>query len=113
MGIYRYLLACGVVAEHLSGNIPSLTHTGMFAVVGFYVLSGYLITRVLNDVYGFRFAPFWSNRILRLYLRSGGGARRRTGYVAVRGPVLSQSIVPMPGRPRTRVDDALALPKIR
>jgi peptidoglycan/LPS O-acetylase OafA/YrhL len=67
MGIYRYLLACGVVAEHLSGNVPSLTHTGMFAVVGFYVLSGYLITRVLNDVYGFRFAPFWSNRILRLY----------------------------------------------
>jgi peptidoglycan/LPS O-acetylase OafA/YrhL len=66
MGIYRYLLACGVVAEHLSG-VPSLTHTGMFAVVGFYVLSGYLITRVLNDVYGFRFAPFWSNRILRLY----------------------------------------------
>jgi peptidoglycan/LPS O-acetylase OafA/YrhL len=67
MGIYRYLLACCVVVEHLSGNSPSLTHTGMFAVVGFYVLSGYLITRVLNDVYGFRFAPFWSNRILRLY----------------------------------------------
>jgi peptidoglycan/LPS O-acetylase OafA/YrhL len=68
MGIYRYLLACGVVVEHLSGNIPSLTHAGTFAVVGFYVLSGYLITRVLNDVYGFRFSPFWSNRILRLYL---------------------------------------------
>jgi hypothetical protein len=57
MGIYRHLLACCVVVEHLSGNIPSLTHTGMFAVVGFYVLSGYLITRVLNDVYGVPLRP--------------------------------------------------------
>lgn len=34
---------------------------------GFYVLSGYLMTRVLNDVYQFRAAPFALNRFLRLY----------------------------------------------
>jgi peptidoglycan/LPS O-acetylase OafA/YrhL len=67
MGLYRFLLAWCVVIEHLSGDVRYLSHTGMFAVFGFYVLSGYLITRVLNDVYGFAFVPFWCNRFLRLY----------------------------------------------
>jgi peptidoglycan/LPS O-acetylase OafA/YrhL len=67
MGIYRFLLACCVVVAHLAEGVPYLSHAGMFAVFGFYVLSGYLITRVLNGVYGFAFVPFWSNRILRLY----------------------------------------------
>jgi peptidoglycan/LPS O-acetylase OafA/YrhL len=67
MGIYRFLLAWCVVIEHLSGDVRYLSHTGMFAVFGFYVLSGYLITRVLNDIYDFAFVSFWSNRFLRLY----------------------------------------------
>jgi peptidoglycan/LPS O-acetylase OafA/YrhL len=67
VGYYRYLLACCVVIEHLGEGIPQVSHAGMFAVFGFYVLSGYLMTKVLNDVYGFAFVPFWSNRILRLY----------------------------------------------
>jgi peptidoglycan/LPS O-acetylase OafA/YrhL len=65
MGTFRFLLACCVVVEHLSGN-QYLSHTGMFAVFGFYVLSGYLITRVLNETYRFDFVSFWSNRFLRL-----------------------------------------------
>src|SRR5262249_21820798 len=65
MGVYRFLLASCVVVAHLSDR-PYLSHTGMFAVFGFYVLSGYLITRVLNDVYRFDFGRFWSNRLLRL-----------------------------------------------
>jgi peptidoglycan/LPS O-acetylase OafA/YrhL len=66
MGIYRFLLACCVVIEHVSGN-QYVSHTGMFAVFGFYVLSGYLITRVLRDMYDFDFIAFWSNRALRLF----------------------------------------------
>lgn len=66
MGIYRFLLACCVVIEHVSGN-QYVTHTSMFAVFGFYVLSGYLITRVLRDAYDFDSAAFWSNRALRLF----------------------------------------------
>ena len=67
MGIYRYLLACCVIMAHLTEGIGYFSHTGMFAVFGFYVLSGFLITRVLNDNYRFAFVPFWTNRVLRLY----------------------------------------------
>jgi peptidoglycan/LPS O-acetylase OafA/YrhL len=66
VGFYRFLLAWCVVIEHLSGNVH-FSYTGMFAVFGFYVLSGYLITRALNEVYDFAFFPFWSNRFLRIY----------------------------------------------
>jgi peptidoglycan/LPS O-acetylase OafA/YrhL len=67
MGIYRLLLACCVVVAHLTEGVSGLSHAGIFAVFGFYVLSGYVITRALNDFYDFAFVPFWSNRILRLY----------------------------------------------
>jgi peptidoglycan/LPS O-acetylase OafA/YrhL len=66
MGIYRFLLASCVVIGHLSGN-QYASHTGMFAVFGFYVLSGYLITRVLHKTYDFDPVTFWSNRLLRLF----------------------------------------------
>jgi peptidoglycan/LPS O-acetylase OafA/YrhL len=66
MGIYRFVLACCVVIEHLSGN-QYTSHTGMFAVFGFYVLSGYLITRILRETYDFDPIKFWSNRALRLF----------------------------------------------
>lgn len=44
--------------------------TGSYSVTGFYVISGYVITKVLNERYwrienGFR--KFWINRFLRLY----------------------------------------------
>jgi hypothetical protein len=58
-GLYRLVLAWCVVIEHISGSTLFLSHTGMFAVFGFYVLSGYLITRVLHDNYGFAIIPFW------------------------------------------------------
>jgi peptidoglycan/LPS O-acetylase OafA/YrhL len=66
MGIYRFLLACCVVIDHVSGS-QYVSHIGMFAVFGFYVLSGYLITRVLQDAYNFDSVAFWSNRALRLF----------------------------------------------
>jgi peptidoglycan/LPS O-acetylase OafA/YrhL len=44
--------------------IPNI---GMLSVNYFYVISGFLITMVLNEVYKFNLIPFAKNRALRLY----------------------------------------------
>ena len=67
MGTYRLLLAYCVVIEHLAEGHHAVSHTGVFAVEGFYVLSGFLITKILNEVYRFEYRTFWLNRVLRLY----------------------------------------------
>ncbi|WP_027037574.1 acyltransferase family protein [Mesorhizobium ciceri] len=64
-GTFRLFLAILVVYTHLGP--PHGSSLGKHAVFGFYVLSGYLMTRVLNEVYQFRAAPFALNRLLRLY----------------------------------------------
>lgn len=67
-GTYRFLLATMVAAHHLlHWPHPGL---GAFAVFGFYLLSGYLITMVLSRTYawsGTGLARFVSNRALRVY----------------------------------------------
>jgi peptidoglycan/LPS O-acetylase OafA/YrhL len=67
-GFFRYLLAHMVVIGHLW---PELTNwTGVYAVFSFYVLSGYLMSLVLTDVYGFSTKGtlrFFSNRALRIF----------------------------------------------
>ncbi len=65
-GLYRLGLATLVAVQHLL-SIPVV---GDHAVHGFFVLSGYLMTRVLCDVYGFSAGgvrAFAVNRALRLY----------------------------------------------
>lgn len=64
-GIFRLFLAMLVVYTHLGP--PHGSALGKHAVFGFYLLSGFLITRVLNDRYQFKWSPFWVNRFLRLY----------------------------------------------
>lgn len=63
LGIIRFFLASCVVAFHLTAQIPVI---GNFAVNFFYVISGFLITLILNTTYQFNFAKFWQNRTLRL-----------------------------------------------
>jgi peptidoglycan/LPS O-acetylase OafA/YrhL len=66
--ISRYILALIVANTHLSPI--SLGWTGWQAVFGFYTLSGYLMTRVLHERYGFAWsgiAAFFANRVLRLW----------------------------------------------
>jgi peptidoglycan/LPS O-acetylase OafA/YrhL len=66
--VYRFVLSFAVVQAHLlTSGIASVSWQAVFS---FYVLSGFLMTLVLNEVYGFgrrSFLRFCANRILRLY----------------------------------------------
>ena len=68
LDFYRFILAVLVVQAHLlADGLPGLAWQAVFS---FYVLSGFLMTLVLNEVYGFGvhgFVRFFTNRILRLY----------------------------------------------
>ena len=65
-GVYRTVLALFVVMQHL-GGVPII---GQYAVQGFFVLSGYLMTYVMHNSYGYSARgrlSFTMNRFLRLY----------------------------------------------
>jgi peptidoglycan/LPS O-acetylase OafA/YrhL len=65
-GLVRTLWAAMVVI----GHIFWVSDFGRFAVFGFYILSGYLMTYVMHNTYGFTTnskLKFASNRFLRLY----------------------------------------------
>ena len=65
--VYRFILALCVLQAYLLANGP--TWLAAQAVFSFYVLSGFLMTLVLNEDYGFKwggFARFAVNRALRL-----------------------------------------------
>ncbi len=64
-GSLRFFLAYLVVLSHLVGS-QYLSHYGFYAVRGFFVLSGFLMTAALNEVYRFNGERFWTNRLLRL-----------------------------------------------
>jgi peptidoglycan/LPS O-acetylase OafA/YrhL len=66
--ISRYILATMVAQTHLWPL--GAAWTGNIAVFAFYTLSGYLMTRVLNERYGFTprgTVAFLLNRVLRLW----------------------------------------------
>ena len=68
-GIFRYVLALLVVISHLSPK-PTSNAPGTYAVFGFYILSGYLMTLILNKTYKFSLdglKRFLINRFLRIY----------------------------------------------
>ncbi|WP_160286408.1 acyltransferase family protein [Pseudomonas knackmussii] len=64
LGTIRFLLSFCVIAFHLTAAIPNL---GQLSVNCFYVISGFLISLVLNETYNFKIYPFAANRFLRLY----------------------------------------------
>ena len=66
-GLYRFILASMVVYAHL---LPNVADVGKAAVAGFFMLSGFLVTRIVNGRYsdGLRgFGIFVLNRALRIY----------------------------------------------
>jgi peptidoglycan/LPS O-acetylase OafA/YrhL len=65
-GAYRTFLAVAVAVQHLL-SVPVV---GSAAVHAFFILSGYLMTRIMNETYGYSrlgVARFAVNRLLRIY----------------------------------------------
>ncbi|MBI3897899.1 MAG: acyltransferase [Gammaproteobacteria bacterium] len=65
-GTYRILLALMVLSGHLAG----VKGIGTYAVFGFYTLSGYLMTLIVQESYGYSrrgLFRYGMNRILRIY----------------------------------------------
>lgn len=68
IGTLRFVLASLVLVNHL--YLPTANLVGAHAVAGFYVMSGYLMTKVIHEVYGVSAggaARFLANRFLRIY----------------------------------------------
>jgi peptidoglycan/LPS O-acetylase OafA/YrhL len=68
LGIFRYTLALMVTLSHLWTSLAGWSGVG--AVFGFYVISGYLMTSVLNQSYGFTargLGRYALNRFLRIF----------------------------------------------
>jgi peptidoglycan/LPS O-acetylase OafA/YrhL len=65
-GFFRLFLAVNVVIYHLL-DVPAI---GPFAVYSFFILSGFLMTMIMQQTYGYSLSGFKSyafNRFLRLY----------------------------------------------
>jgi len=66
LGTYRFILASLVIVNHLWFDNPA----GAYSVNAFYVISGYLMTAILHERYGFSpsgLGRYFANRVLRIY----------------------------------------------
>ena len=65
LGPLRFLMAVSVVLTHLWANVAP--DAGRHAVIGFFCISGFLITRISRSAYRGRPGAFLVNRLLRIY----------------------------------------------
>lgn len=65
LGLFRFVLATSVVMFHLW--TPVAPDAGRHAVVGFFLISGFLITKITREGYRGRPVAFVTNRFLRIY----------------------------------------------
>lgn len=68
MGTYRFFLALCVMLSHLGFSVAG-HNPGVASVVGFYVISGYVMTALIRKYYATpeRFGLFMLDRAMRLY----------------------------------------------
>lgn len=68
MGTYRYILAVLVLLSHAEGKLSGLS-PGVFAVISFYLISGYVMTLLIAKHYEDprRIGAFYLDRCLRLF----------------------------------------------
>jgi peptidoglycan/LPS O-acetylase OafA/YrhL len=95
--VYRFILALCVVQGHMLDRVPGLA---WHAVFSFYVLSGFLMTLVLNESYGFSpdgIVKFAVNRWLRLFPTYYAVIGLTAAYIVFTGPL-------------TQLNAAMALP---
>jgi len=67
LGFYRYILAMMVACSHLWHGI--MWWQGTYAVFSFYIVSGYLMSFIINKVYVGKHGTwrYLANRVLRIY----------------------------------------------
>ena len=65
LGFLRFALACSVAAFHLWQT--AFPRAGFHAVVGFFCISGFLVTKIARESYNDRPIAFLFNRFLRIY----------------------------------------------
>lgn len=67
MGLMRLALAVAVLVSHAGVRVQGL-NPGVSAVLGFYLISGYVMTGLIGRHYGTpgRIAPFYADRLLRI-----------------------------------------------
>jgi len=67
LGTIRFVLALMVLLNHLW--LPTANRIGAHAVVAFYIISGFLMTKIVNEVYVGQWGAmrYLVNRVLRIY----------------------------------------------
>jgi peptidoglycan/LPS O-acetylase OafA/YrhL len=103
LDIYRFVLALFVIQGHILAWRPHWL--AWQAVFSFYVLSGFLMTLVLNEAYGFAFSGilrFATNRWLRLFPMYFAVIGLTALYLAAVGPLSNlNSAIALPSSPRS------------
>lgn len=99
-GAYRMVLALMVALSHIGGAWG----LGAYAVFGFFVLSGYLMTHIMHRTYGFTasgIGRYVVNRFLRIYPMYWLACLVSAGAVIAADPEITDSLAKGMGLPIT------------
>lgn len=66
-GAYRFILALLVVKSHTSCSVCVKFNLGVWAVTGFFLLTGYVMTHLVEKTYQRNIGGFYADRFLRIF----------------------------------------------